>query len=578
MKLEFVPDGRLRVDNLDLMRAKERRRFNWLRIDANNNCNLNCTYCRVPRSNSIIDANDLRDFLETKVDSVVNLQFGCGMEPTLDPRLPDLMLMSAKTPAKPSGQFVVQTNGTLLNHLDHEKMRLAGLSRLSVSIDSLDPKVHETVRGGSSIDQIIRNIRDFRKNCPRVELQFICVVTQANLDSGIELAKFALDLGVKRLAYRQVVYHPNHPNTNNDEMENLVVSRDRFNQFKTEIENEIGEDLQLSFYTTEDLADHRQTMRKDSYLIKSADKPFLTPLKDYKDEEDLLADKNFFVVRGFMKSGTNWLGRLLNLHPAISCAGEFHWQTIAAPFIKLLDESKLIDAKKGLRHQMWTRLDRMMKECMVLANHPDATWIGDRTPTQIEPSLIQNSKIINLIRDGRDVLISRTYHFFNNPKLFPKYSEMPENQARLRAFRKDSQFFIKNPGELLACREFVNESGYFWSEFVNRDRAKLANVEQERKLIVRYEDLHADIESERRRIYDFFGVKPDLAEPLTFNTHPGFEKEMPNRFLRKGCVGDWKNYMTAEAVSVFNEHAGEALLELGYVDDLNWNNPKPINS
>ena len=31
-----------------------------------------------------------------------------------------------------------------------------------------------------------------------------------------------------------------------------------------------------------------------------------------------------FLLRGFVRSGTNWMGRILNLHPDINCQGEFH--------------------------------------------------------------------------------------------------------------------------------------------------------------------------------------------------------------------------------------------------------------
>lgn len=40
---------------------------------------------------------------------------------------------------------------------------------------------------------------------------------------------------------------------------------------------------------------------------------------------------------------------------------------------------------------------------------------------------------------------------------------------------------------------------------------------------------------------------------------------------RKGIVGDWKSWFTSETVEVFKEIAGEALIELGYEKDMNWN-------
>ena len=327
-------------------------------------------------------------------------------------------------------------------------------------------------------------------------------------------------------------------------------------------ESEIVEDGRCRF-DNEDLAQHRRTMRKSSDQTV-ADKPFHTPMLQAEPGQDILEGKKFFVVRGFMKSGTNWLCRLLNLHPDISCAGEFHWQNIAGPFVSNLDNSNLFNQKTGLRHEMWMRMDRMMKECMVLANHPDATWIGDRTPAHIAPSVVMDARIFNLIRDGRDVLVSRTYHFFNYPTVFPKFAEMPENKRRLREFKLDSHFFIKNPDELLGCTEFVEESAHYWAEAIELDDKATKDLPDERVLRVFYEDLHRDIAQQRKRLYEFLEVDPDQAAELSFNTEPGFEKEIPNRFLRKGAIGDWKNYMTPAAMDSFLKHAGDTMEQLGY--------------
>lgn len=568
--VERVDEGRLRVDNFAFMSSQPLRSFKWLRIDTNDNCNLKCTYCRVPRSQNLIATEDLEQFLNSKVADVNNLQFGCGMEPTLDPRLADLLLLASRTQAKPDRQFVVQTNGTLLHRQDHKKMSAAGLNRLSVSIDSIDENVHRDLRGGSDLKKIIANLREFHQNCPEVDLQFICVVTSANIAGLVDLAKSAVDLGVKRMSFRQMVYVPNHPNTVDADVAPLVVSRDEFEAVKERVEAAISDSMEMSFYTSENLVEHRQTMRADSYYDSNADKPFLAPMMKVEDGTDLLEGKKFFVLRGFMKSGTNWVGRLLNLHPEISCAGEFHWQNVSTALLKNIDRSNLLSQKVGLRHQIWMSADRMMKECMVLANHPAATWVGDRTPVHISPSLIMGSKIFNLVRDGRDVLISRTYHFFNHPQLFPKFAAMPEMKQRLAAFKRDSQFFLKNPNELLACLEFVHDSAFYWDQTINSNEKKLAELEPERFMELRYEAIHRDTDGERARMYSFLGVDPDLAGPLAFNTKPGFEKETPNQFLRKGAVGDWRNYMTPQAKAKFNELAGDTLVRLGYADSLDW--------
>ena len=587
----IVNDGRIRVENFEFMQSQPPRRFNWLRIDSNDNCNLKCTYCRIPRSSGLIDAVELERFLREKVLGVNNLQFGCGMEPSIDKRLSDLLLMAATTPAKPTNRFVLQTNGTKLHKHDHEKIAQCGLTRLSVSIDSLDEEVHGFQRGGSSVNQIMENLKSFRKNCPAIEIQFVVVVTKQSIASCEALAEFAIELGVTRVAFREMVHVADDTVADPVKVAPLIVPAGEFTALTERLQGKyLNRGTDFAFLPIAQLHQNRLEMRKHVFpadrdgswqrkrldlpptdnCIRNADKPMLTPLKQPDEDTDLLAGKKFFVIRGFMKSGTNWIGRLLNLHPEISCAGEFHWQYVTEPFIRNIDRSKLLREKDGLRHEMWMRLDRMMKECMVMANHPDATWVGDRTPVHIAPTVITDSKIINLIRDGRDVLVSRAHHFFNHPTSIPELARMPDNQQRHQAFQADPEYFLNHPNQLLACEQFVRLTAQAWVQTIEANESAVQELSPERCLEVRYESVHRDTEAVRREMYEFFEVDPELAGPLAFNTQPGFAQESPNKFLRKGAVGDWKNYVTPEVAAVFDEVAGATLLRLGYVDSSDW--------
>ncbi len=585
-----VEDGRIRVENFEFMKSQPPRVFKWLRIDANDNCNLKCTYCRIPRSSNLIGPNELETFLREKVISVQSLQFGCGMEPTIDLRLADVMQMATATPAKPTVRFVVQTNGTKLHKHDHKKMASAGLTRLSVSIDSLDEEVHAFQRGGSSVKQIIANLEEFRGNCPDVEIQFICVVTKASISCCEGLAEFAVSLGATRVAFREMMHVANDSVTDPVKVAPLIVPPGEFEAMTKSVGSKfLDRGTHFEFLPINQLHQTRFEMRKhvfpenkhgtwqrkqlemppaDNYL-RSANKPYLVPLKE-NDDSDLLTGKQFFVLRGAMKSGLNWVERLLNLHSEISCAGEFHWQNLTAPLISNIDRSKFLSNKTGLRHEMWVRLDRMMKECIVMANHPDAIWVGDRTPVHISPSVIMGSKIVNLIRDGRDVLVSRVYQFFNSENSYPHLMRTQDNKRRKESFQNDPQFFIDHPEELLGCLELVREVGKNWADAIVANKLATRDLDKNRCMELRYETIRRDTEAARKTVYEFIGVDPTLAGPLSRTTLPGFENESPNKFLRKGIVGDWRNYMTPTARHAFNEVAGEALIQAGYADSLNW--------
>ena len=49
--------------------------------------------------------------------------------------------------------------------------------------------------------------------------------------------------------------------------------------------------------------------------------------------------KRFFQLRGFMRSGTNWIGNLLNLHPHICCTGEYHFDVMDGEFRRLIEKT-----------------------------------------------------------------------------------------------------------------------------------------------------------------------------------------------------------------------------------------------
>ena len=85
-------------------------------------------------------------------------------------------------------------------------------------------------------------------------------------------------------------------------------------------------------------------------------------------------------------------------------------------------------------------------------------------------------------------------------------------------------------------------------------------------LEVRYEELHADLERQRRRLYEFFGLDPERAERPSAETKtlPGFERENRRSFFRKGVVGDWQNHLDDRAVAIIESEIGDELRAAGY--------------
>ena len=124
---------------------------------------------------------------------------------------------------------------------------------------------------------------------------------------------------------------------------------------------------------------------------------------------------------------------------------------------------------------------------------------------------------------------------------------------RLAQFQSDPWYFRENPDELLAHEGVVRRSAKEWATYLAADRNTIDKQEHLRVLMVRYESLHENVESNRRQMYEFLNVDHEAANPIPESLLPGHSSEKPNEFLRKGMVGDWQNYMTDQAKAWMDE-------------------------
>ncbi len=99
-----------------------------------------------------------------------------------------------------------------------------------------------------------------------------------------------------------------------------------------------------------------------------------------------------------------------------------------------------------------------------------------------------------------------------------------------------------------------------------------------RALLVRYEDLLSDETEWMRRVFDHFGLPVTDARLRVIVERHRFERVTGRRpgqedsadFNRKGISGDWQNHFTDRQKEAFKRIAGQALVELGYADNLDW--------
>lgn len=286
----------------------------------------------------------------------------------------------------------------------------------------------------------------------------------------------------------------------------------------------------------------------------------------------------FFTIRGFPKSGTTWIQNLLELHPEIKVRGEYFFNYITEAFDKFtkLDNNQQF-SKKAKEYSK-----NFIKECLTdnLEKDNKIKFIGDRTPTNLEPFILDDIPQIYITRDGRDVLVSYIYHQLRTlhatelkelkkwEVLYGIYKKFPSLSEKLKNFSKDKNYFEKNPKKLLDDELYVRFMAKKWSDFIFRDFKTLDGI-RSRKLnaevfLVKYEDLHENVEHYRKGMYKFLKVDGLNAGKLNDLTRPGFKEVNNLSHYRKGAVCDWKKYFTENTLKIFYKEARNILKKLKY--------------
>lgn len=144
------------------MRDPFGRRIDYLRISVTDRCNLRCYYCMPDRDVPLIQREDRLTFEE--ITEVARAAAGLGFdkirltggEPLLRSNLVHLVAMLGRV--RGLKDLSMTTNGLLL---DRYALPLAeaGLHRVNISLDSVDPEVYREKTRGGDLSRAIKGIR-----------------------------------------------------------------------------------------------------------------------------------------------------------------------------------------------------------------------------------------------------------------------------------------------------------------------------------------------------------------------------------------------------------------------------------
>ncbi len=177
------------------MRDKYGRRIHYLRISLTDACNLRCVYCMPEhmtfrRRDELLQDEEIlrlvRIFAQLGVDKIRLT----GGEPTIRPRLVELVRQIKRTPG--IRDLAMTTNGLLLPELAHP-LKQAGLDRVNISIDTLNPEKFHAITRWGRLEDVWAGIAA-AESAGLVPIKLNCVVTRGfNEEDVVDLARLTLD-------------------------------------------------------------------------------------------------------------------------------------------------------------------------------------------------------------------------------------------------------------------------------------------------------------------------------------------------------------------------------------------------
>jgi len=312
--------------------------------------------------------------------------------------------------------------------------------------------------------------------------------------------------------------------------------------------------------------------------------------------EELAEIKEFFsrekfFVMGHARSGTTLLMRLLRLHEEVHCNYQAHFFS-RKPMLKSLVDSPDIEEWLTRKSNRWNQgrdlSPLVLRAAADFIMERDAVRegkhiVGDKSPSStIHGQVVRDThliypdaKIIYIVRDGRDVLISERFRNFVEESKFLTF----EDKRIISDLRTDSAPFSDGRRSIFTEASIRNIAKR-WVDDLNEIDSESKRLYGENYISLRYEDMLSKPFAELSRLWKFLAVKnidttleQKLLQEMSSNPDEEWQAQRNEgiaSFLPKGQAGNWQRLFTARDKALFKEIAGDVLVKWGYEKDLNW--------
>src|SRR5574340_502079 len=179
-----------------MLEDKWGRKITYLRISVTDRCNLRCVYCMPPEGlvwqphSAILRYEEIAEVGRAAAEQGVRQIRLTGGEPLVRADLPVLVRMLADIPG--IEDISLTTNGVLLERFAGE-LAQAGLTRVNISLDTLNAEKFARITRGGSLERVLRGIKA-AEDAGLLPIKINAVAMRGiNDDEFLDLARLTLE-------------------------------------------------------------------------------------------------------------------------------------------------------------------------------------------------------------------------------------------------------------------------------------------------------------------------------------------------------------------------------------------------
>ena len=176
------------------------RQINYVRFSVTDRCDFRCVYCMsermtfLPRAR-VLTLEELATLGRTFVELGVRKIRVTGGEPLVRRNILWLFGELGRLREQGLAELTLTTNGSQLERMATD-LKAAGVARINISLDSLDPERFRRLTRSGELDSVLRGIRAAQAaGFQRIKLNAV-ILKGCNDDEVIPLARFAIENGL----------------------------------------------------------------------------------------------------------------------------------------------------------------------------------------------------------------------------------------------------------------------------------------------------------------------------------------------------------------------------------------------